>query len=101
MVNRNISPMLKTVIAAVLFGASAPISKLLLGAIGVLSACVLWGIDNNFIRNVSAKDPLSIVTIKGLSAGTLSLILSVILGFSLPSFKFVLLAMVLGISVTG
>lgn len=67
-----------------------------LGAIGVLSACVLWGIDNNFTRNVSAKDPLSIVTIKGLSAGTFSLILSVSLGFSLPSFKFVLLAMVLG-----
>lgn len=67
-----------------------------LGAIGVLSACVLWGIDNNFTRNVSDKDPLSIVTIKGLSAGTLSLILSVILGFSFPALKFVLLAMVLG-----
>ena len=67
-----------------------------LGAIGVLSACVLWGIDNNFTRNVSAKDPLSIVTIKGLSAGIFTLILSIILGFSLPSFKFVLLAMVLG-----
>ncbi|MDR3601321.1 MAG: EamA family transporter [Desulfosporosinus sp.] len=67
-----------------------------LGAIGVLSACVLWGIDNNFTRNVSAKDPLSIVTIKGLSAGAFSLILSVILGFPLPPFKFVLLAMVLG-----
>ncbi|OLN28011.1 DMT family transporter [Desulfosporosinus metallidurans] len=67
-----------------------------LGAIGVLSACVLWGIDNNFTRNVSAKDPLSIVAIKGLSAGTFSLILSIILGFPLPSFKFLLMAMVLG-----
>ena len=67
-----------------------------LGAIGILSACVLWGIDNNFTRHVSAKDPLSIVTIKGLSAGTFSLILSLILGFPLPSLKFVLLAMVLG-----
>jgi len=66
------------------------------GAIGVLSACVLWGIDNNFTRNVSAKDPLSIVIIKGLSAGTFSLILSVVLGFPLPSLKLVLLAMVLG-----
>ncbi|KJR44171.1 Permease of the drug/metabolite transporter (DMT) superfamily [Desulfosporosinus sp. I2] len=67
-----------------------------LGAIGVLGACILWGIDNNFTRNVSDKDPLSIVTIKGLSAGTFSLILSFILGFSLPSFKFILLAMLLG-----
>jgi len=67
-----------------------------LGAIGVLSACILWGIDNNFTRNVSSKDPLSIVIIKGLSAGTFSLILSLILGFPLPSFKFIFLAMVLG-----
>ncbi|HBP66418.1 MAG TPA: EamA family transporter [Desulfosporosinus sp.] len=66
------------------------------GAIGVLSACILWGIDNNFTRNISSKDPLSIVIIKGLSAGTFSLILSVILGFPLPSFKSILLAMVLG-----
>ena len=51
-----------------------------LGAIGILSACVLWGIDNNFTRNVSAKDPLTIVIIKGLSAGIFSLILSVIFG---------------------
>ena len=67
-----------------------------LGAIGVLSACVLWGIDNNLTRNVSDKDPLAIVTIKGLTAGAFSLILSVSLGFPLPSLKFVLLAMVLG-----
>jgi len=67
-----------------------------LGAIGVLSACILWGLDNNFTGKISSKDPLAIVTIKGLSAGAFSLILSVILGFSLPVFKFILLAMVLG-----
>lgn len=67
-----------------------------LGAIGVLGACILWGMDNNFTRNVSAKDPLSIVIIKGLSAGTFSFILSVVLGLSLPSLKFVLWAMLLG-----
>jgi drug/metabolite transporter (DMT)-like permease len=39
-----------------------------LGAVGVLATCVLWGMDNNFTRNVSAKDPLSIVTIKGIGA---------------------------------
>ncbi|WP_088227404.1 DMT family transporter [Desulfosporosinus sp. FKB] len=67
-----------------------------LGAIGVLGACILWGIDNNFTRNVSAKDPLSIVTIKGLSAGAFSFVLSLKIGFSLPSLNFVLLAMLLG-----
>ncbi len=67
-----------------------------IGAVGVISACVLWGIDNNFIRNVSAKDPLSIVMIKGLSAGTFSLILSLVLGYSFPSIGFALRAMILG-----
>ena len=33
MKNRNIAPMLKALIAGALFGASAPISKLLLGEI--------------------------------------------------------------------
>src|SRR5688500_682122 len=37
-----------------------------LGALGVLLACVLWGVDNNFTRNISAKDPLTIVAWKGL-----------------------------------
>ncbi|KUO73750.1 MAG: multidrug DMT transporter [Desulfosporosinus sp. BRH_c37] len=67
-----------------------------IGAVGVMSACVLWGIDNNFIRHVSAKDPLSIVMIKGLSAGTFSLILSLVLGYSFPSIGFALRAMLLG-----
>ncbi len=67
-----------------------------LAAIGVLGACVLWGIDNNFTRNVSSKDPLSIVMFKGLSAGTFSLIVSLALGLALPSLKLVLLAMLLG-----
>lgn len=66
------------------------------GAVGVLGACILWGIDNNFTRNVSAKDPLAIVTVKGLSAGVFSFVLSLILGLSLPSFNLVLLAMLLG-----
>lgn len=66
------------------------------GAVGILGACILWGIDNNCTRNVSAKDPLVIVTIKGLSAGTFSLILSLVIGLSLPAFKFIFVAMILG-----
>jgi drug/metabolite transporter (DMT)-like permease len=41
-----------------------------LSALGVILACVLWGVDNNFTRNISAKDPLTIVAWKGLVAGT-------------------------------
>ena len=67
-----------------------------LGALGVLAACVLWGIDNNLTRNVSAKDPLMIVTIKGLAAGTVSFVLAAGLGNHLPTLGIVLGAMLLG-----
>ena len=55
-----------------------------LGALGVILACVLWGVDNNFTRNISAKDPLTIVAWKGLVAGIFSLFLGVFLGQQLP-----------------
>jgi drug/metabolite transporter (DMT)-like permease len=67
-----------------------------LGAVGVLATCGLWGIDNNFTRNVSAKDPLSIVTIKGIGAGGFSLILALILQNPLPKPLVALGAMLLG-----
>ena len=66
------------------------------GAIGILAACVLWGIDNNFTRNISAKDPISIVMIKGLIAGSFSLILATILGDRIPTVGIAIKAMVLG-----
>jgi drug/metabolite transporter (DMT)-like permease len=67
-----------------------------LGALGVLCTCALWGLDNNFTRNISAKDPLSIVIIKGLGAGGFSLILALILQTSFPKPLAVLGAMLLG-----
>jgi drug/metabolite transporter (DMT)-like permease len=67
-----------------------------LGALGVLLACVLWGVDNNFTRNISAKDPLTIVAWKGLVAGTFSLILGHILGQQLPALTTILSILLLG-----
>lgn len=67
-----------------------------LGALGILGACVLWGLDNNFTRNISAKNPLTIVTIKGLGAGGFSLILALLLGSRLPNIPILLGAMALG-----
>ena len=67
-----------------------------LGALGILCACVLWGLDNNFTRNVSAKDPTAIVTVKGLAAGAFSLGLSVLLGMPLPSIAAVAGGLLLG-----
>jgi drug/metabolite transporter (DMT)-like permease len=67
-----------------------------LGALGVLAACVLWGIDNNFTRNISAKNPLTIVAIKGLGAGLFSLVLALLVGQPLPGIWAALSAMSLG-----
>jgi drug/metabolite transporter (DMT)-like permease len=67
-----------------------------LGALGILAACVLWGLDNNFTRNICAKDPLVIVTIKGLGAGSFSLVLALIQGHTLPAWGSILGALGLG-----
>ena len=66
------------------------------GALGVLLACFLWGVDNNFTRNISAKDPLTIVAWKGLVAGTFSLILGLVLGQRLPPLTAILSILLLG-----
>lgn len=66
------------------------------GAVGILAACVLWGVDNNLTRNISAKDPLTIVTIKGLAAGTFSFLLAIIMGNRFPGWNTLFGAMILG-----
>ena len=66
------------------------------GALGVVAACALWGLDNNFTRNISAKDPIIIVIVKGIAAGTLNLALAFIIGNPFPGLVNVLLACILG-----
>jgi drug/metabolite transporter (DMT)-like permease len=66
------------------------------GALLVLLACVLWGIDNNLTRNISSKDPMTIVIIKGISAGLFSLLLSIVLRNRLPDAVNVLSGLTLG-----
>ncbi|MEP6984514.1 MAG: DMT family transporter [Chloroflexota bacterium] len=67
-----------------------------LGAIGILGACILWGIDNNFTRNISAKDPLTIVLVKGFGAGSFSLLLALVLQNAIPSVSIIFGALLLG-----
>lgn len=66
------------------------------GALGILTACILWGIDNTFTRNISAKNPLTIVMVKGLGAGTISLVLALFVGQPLPSVVPLMGALLLG-----
>lgn len=67
-----------------------------IGSLGILLACFCWGIDNNFTKNISSKDPFTIVTVKGLVSGTFSLLLAVILRNHIPDFKIIIIAMIIG-----
>ncbi|MHB1357726.1 MAG: DMT family transporter [Anaerolineae bacterium] len=71
------------------------------GALGIILACALWGVDNNLTRAISAKDPLIIVSIKGIGAGLFSLALSVVVGQSLPGLLPGVGALLLGIVCYG
>jgi drug/metabolite transporter (DMT)-like permease len=66
------------------------------GALGVMLACALWGLDNNLTRHISAKNPLTIVTVKGLAAGTFSLVLALALGNRIPEPVTAVKALLLG-----
>lgn len=68
-----------------------------LGALGIILACVLWGLDNNLTRNISGKDPLIIVAWKGIAAGTFSFFLAFLLGNPLPPFTSIISTMTLGL----
>jgi drug/metabolite transporter (DMT)-like permease len=66
------------------------------GALLVLLACILWGVDNNVTRNISAKDPVIIVIVKGLCAGSFSFLLSILTGSHIPNFSHAAFALVVG-----
>jgi drug/metabolite transporter (DMT)-like permease len=53
------------------------------GPLLITLAMVCWGLDNNFTRNISDKDPVQIAGIKGLFAGAISLSIVVVLGIKL------------------
>jgi drug/metabolite transporter (DMT)-like permease len=67
-----------------------------LSSLGVLLACVLWGLDNNLTQRISAKDPLVIAMIKGIVAGIVTLALSRISSGQLPGLLPSLGALALG-----
>ena len=66
------------------------------GAIAIISACFLWGLDNNLTRHISGKDPSMIVGIKGIGAGLFSLILALIVEAPMPSIGLVAAGMIVG-----
>ena len=47
-----------------------------LGALGIVLACLLWGLDNNLTRRVAVRNPQMIGAVKGVVAGGSALLLS-------------------------
>jgi drug/metabolite transporter (DMT)-like permease len=67
------------------------------GALLVAGACLGWAIDNNLTRKVSASDPVQIAAVKGLTAGSVNIVIALGLGASMPGAAPVLLAGLLGL----
>lgn len=66
------------------------------GSLLVLAGMVCWGLDNNFMRNISDRNPILIARIKGLVSGAFSLGLAFILGMRIPLDSSLLGGLILG-----
>ena len=71
------------------------------GSLLVILACICWGLENNFTRKLSIKDPMQIVVIKGLGSGTGSALVALLFHQQRPPILYVLPALVLGFVAYG
>jgi len=72
-----------------------------IGSLFVILACTGWGLENNFTRVLSKKNPLQIVIMKGLGAGFGSLIIAVVAGDFSINFQYIVMALILGFLAYG
>ena len=75
--------------------------SLSVGSIFILLACLCWGIENNCTRQLSLKDPVQIVIIKGFGSGIGALIVCALWGEFNASIFYILCALVLGFVAYG
>ena len=66
------------------------------GAGFIAAACLAWGIDNNLTRKLSSADPVVMAIIKGLIAGSVNVVLALLLGAAVPPAATVGAAAVVG-----
>lgn len=71
------------------------------GSLLVLLAAAFWGLENNCTRMLSQKNPLQIVTVKGIFSGLGSLACGLVIGERYFHPLYVLLAMLLGFVAYG
>jgi drug/metabolite transporter (DMT)-like permease len=66
-------------------------------AVLVASACLMWAIDNNLTRRISATDPVQIAIAKGVVAGSINVSLAIGAGAPWPAPHVALLAGIVGL----
>jgi drug/metabolite transporter (DMT)-like permease len=72
-----------------------------LGPIAIVAACFAWGVDNNLTQKVSSADPVQITMLKGLAAGSVNVIIALLLGARWPARDQLATAIVLGFASYG
>lgn len=72
-----------------------------IGSLFVILACTCWGLENNFTRVLSKKNPLHIVIMKGFGAGFGSLIIAVVAGDFSINIQYMGWALLLGFLAYG
>ena len=70
-------------------------------ALAIACACLSWAIDNNLTQRLSLRDPIVVVRIKALGAGTCTLALALAMGEKLPRTGVLLPALLVGIASYG
>ena len=72
-----------------------------IGSLFVLGACMCWGFENNCTKMLSNKSSVEIVVIKGIFSGLGSLVVALSMGETLPAFRWLISALLLGFVAYG
>ena len=67
-----------------------------LGVLLIAAACACWAIDNNLTQSLTVRDPLVIVRIKAGVAGTVNVLLAVVIGQRFPALGVLAWVLVVG-----
>jgi drug/metabolite transporter (DMT)-like permease len=71
------------------------------GIAALAGATLCWGLDNNLSQRLSLRDPIAVVRVKALSAGTGNLLIALWLGDRFPVGPVLLAAIAVGIASYG
>jgi len=71
------------------------------GVLAIAGACLSWAIDNNLTQRLSLRDPIAVVRIKALGAGSCTLAVALITGERLPRMGILVPALVVGVACYG